>query len=147
MSRHSVIGLSALALASLGASPAAGCSLAFQTPRQRVASADRAVFGHVLWVHFASAADPAPGRAMSPNRRFVAKLAVNRIYKGRTSRSVRISGATDGASCGFGVLRPRQALGLLLERPGPPYAVFLGSRISRTDLGRTTGGHFRRPPR
>lgn len=127
-----LVTLTLIAGALLTAAPAGACSIAYEPPKEQVAAADRAVYGQVEWVR--------PGEG----NRYVAKLRLTRIYKGRATRAVRIRSHTDTGLCGI-ELRVGQRLGLTLDRPGPPYSASSGSVISRAELDEATGGRWSRP--
>lgn len=132
-------------VAGLAFLPAAhACSLIAIDPKDKVKSADVAIYGAVTSVRMLDAA-PAPDAVVPAGRRFEAKIRVSRVFKGSTGRVIRIRGNTDEAACGIGVLRVRQRVGLVLDRPSRPYRVGLGSRIALRDLMRATNGRWRAP--
>ncbi len=130
-------------------SAAAACSLPPQVgppppPSALIEDADVAVYGVVASFHLLPST-ARPGEPVSPDRRFEATVRVTRVFKGWAGRTVRLAGHTNGASCGFGVVRPRQRVALLLSRPSHPYAVSLQSRASLAGLLAATAGRWHRP--
>lgn len=135
-----IIGLAAgLALAPA----AAACTLVASPPKDRVRAADLAIYGVVSSVRMLD--EPPAAEVVTVGRRFEARIRVSRVFRGGTARVIRIDATTDEASCGIGTLRAGQRLGLLLNRPGRPYAAGLGSRIALSELLRATRGKWHRP--
>lgn len=108
----------------------------------RVRSADVAIYGVVSSVRMLEPAEP---DVPTVGQSFVARVRVTRVFRGMTVRVIRVLGDTDGASCGIGQLRVGQRVGLLLDRPGQPFAVSQGSHITLRELLRGTHGRWRRP--
>jgi hypothetical protein len=158
MSRTTLAILVALA-AGLALAPAAqACTLAapatqdpVRAAQQRVRSADVAVYGVVLSVRVleppATAEPPAgePPPTSIVGEEFEARVRVTRVFEGLTWRVVRVRGNTNGALCGIGRLRPRQRVGLLLDRPARPFRVSLASRTTLSELLRGAHGRWRSP--
>jgi len=116
---------------------------------QRLRSADLAIYGVVLSVRTLQA-PAAPGPTGEPpppvvGEEFEARVRVTRVFRGMTWRIVRVRGNTNGALCGIGLLRPRQRVGLLIDRPGRPFHVGLGSRTTLSELLRGAHGRWRSP--
>ena len=86
-----------------------------------------------------------PGGPPDLNQRFVATVRVTRVFKGWAGRTVRISGGISGASCGFGVVAPRQRVALRLDKPSKPYAVSIASRVTLAGLLAATDRRWRPP--
>ena len=146
-----VLTMLVLVVAGLVLAPAVhACSLAGPAPgdeerfaEMRLRSADVAIYGVVLSVRVPEA--PAAAGPQRVGQRFEAKVRVTRVFKGRTSRVVRVRGNTDEASCGIGELRVGERLGLLLDRPSRPFRVGLSSRITLKELLSATRGKWRKP--
>jgi hypothetical protein len=110
----------------------------------RLRSADVAIYGVVSSVRMLAV--PAEADAPAPiGQDFEARVRVTRVFRGMTVRVIRVRGNTDGASCGIGLLRVRQRVGLLLDRPGRPFPVSLGSRTTLSELLRGAHGRWRGP--
>ena len=123
---------------------------AVQAAQLRVRSADVAVYGVVSSVRVLegpAAPEPPAGEPPPPDvgEEFEARVRVTRVFKGMTWRVVRVRGNTNDALCGIGRLRPRQRVGLLLDRPGRPFSVGLASRTTLSELLRGTHGRWRHP--
>ena len=86
-----------------------------------------------------------PGEPVSADQRFEATVRVTRVFKGWARRTIRIAGSTSGATCGYGVLAPRQRVALRLDKPSHPYGVSITSRVTLKDLLAATGGRWHRP--
>lgn len=108
----------------------------------RVRSADVAVYGVVSSLRML---EPVERDVATVGQSFEARVRVTRVFWGMTVRVIRVRGNTDGASCGIGELLVGQRVGLLLERPGRPFTVGLGSRITLRELLQGTHGRWRRP--
>jgi hypothetical protein len=151
MSRATLTTLLALA-AGLALAPSAhGCTLAapatqdpVEAAQQRVRSADVAIYGVVSSVRMLD--DAAEADAPRPiGQDFEARVRVTRVFRGMTVRVIRVRGNTDGATCGIGLLRVRQRVGLLLDRPARPFQVSLASRTTLSELLQGTEGRWRSP--
>jgi hypothetical protein len=105
---------------------------------------DVAVYGVVASFHLLPSTTP-PGLPVSPDQRFVATVRVTRVFKGWARRTIRITGGTSGATCGFGVVAPRQRIALRLDKPSNPYGVSITSRVTLKDVLAATGGRWHRP--
>lgn len=137
--------------AGLASAPiAAACSLVpivaddkVTAAKLKLSSADIAIYGVVSSVRILK--PPAAQTLPTIGERFEARIRVTRVFKGITTRILRVRGDTNGASCGIGELRVREHLGLRLNRPSRPYRVGLSSRITLLELLRATDGKWRRP--
>ena len=126
-----------LALVGVAILPAAAhaCSIAAMPAKERIARADKAIFGEVL-----------SRKALGPSERGVGerfryRFRVIERYKGRTRPRIRLTSHTDSGTCGIRPLKVGARRGLLLHGKRGPWAVGLGSFISRSALRRD------RPPK
>jgi hypothetical protein len=105
------------------------CSIVAQSPRERVHSANLAVWVEVLRVH---QIDAPPNRAP----RWEATVRRLKTFKGHASRVFRVRSTTDEALCGLPMFEVGRRVGLLLAAPGPPFWIGAASTISLADLRR-----------
>src|SRR4051812_15017917 len=96
---RSALVLAVLACALVLPAGAQACSLRYFGPKARVGAAQLAVYGRVMSRELV---DPGTGRAGGAVYRY--RLDVARTYKGRPVRSLVMTGSSDGATCGVGVL-------------------------------------------
>jgi len=113
----------------LPCSSAMACSIAAQSPRERVHSASLAVWVEVLRVN---------PIGVTPNgaSKWEATVRLLRTFKGRASPVFRVRSQTDGGLCGLPMFEAGRRVGLLLAGPGPPFEIGSGSIISLADLRR-----------
>jgi hypothetical protein len=138
MRRVIVIGGCAAALAGVTAAPAAACSVIspLPTPTEEFDFAHYALYGRVVSV-----------RAQDElSDRYVAKVRIARVYKGRMGSAVRVRYTTQEGACGL-TLKVGQRIGLLLRRPGRPFSISMFNPISRAILDDITNGRWHRPHR
>jgi hypothetical protein len=126
--RRAVMGALILVVV-LPCSSAMACSIAAQTPRERVHSARVAVWVEVLRVDQIGATSNGASRWEATVRRL-------RTFKGRPSPVFRVRSTTDEALCGLPTFEAGRRVGLLLAGPGPPFEIGAGSTISLADLRR-----------
>jgi hypothetical protein len=113
----------------LPCSSAMACSIAAQSPRERVHSARLAVWVEVLHVDQV-------GATANGSPRWEATVRRLRTFKGRPSPVFRVRSNTDTAACGLAMFEAGRRVGLLLAGSGPPFEIGSGSTISLADLQR-----------
>ena len=139
-----------LALGLCAPSVAAACSLPAPPdppppPSALIKDYDVAVYGVVASVRLLPSTTP-PGQPVSADQRFVATRPRDARVQGlgRGARSGSPAG-TSGATCGFGIVAPRQRVALRLDKPSNPYGVSIVSRVTLDGLLAATGGRWHRP--
>jgi len=130
-----------VAFAAAGTGSAQACSIAVENPpptaAEVVEGVDLAIYGQVVSIR---ALSEAPGSS------FEAKIRIQRVYRGKTGSALRVRYTTDEGLCGI-TLTDGRRIGLLLDRPGPPFRIGLGSTVTRAFLDRATDGRYHRPNR
>ena len=129
-----------LAVLAVGAGSAQACSISPEVPppteAEVVERSDLAVYGRVVSIRELS----------EGNSTFEARIRIQRVYRGKTGSALRARYTTDEGACGT-TLTDGERVGLLLNRPGPPFQIGVGSTVSRAFLDRATDGRYHRPNR
>ena len=121
----------ALTLLLLAASDAMACTLAAtRTPRQRVHAAKLAVYVEVVSARTVETTADGVSTWEATVRRL-------KTFKGRPAAVFRVHSETDRrGGCHLSMFQSGERVGLLLDGPGPPFHIGLGSTITLSELRR-----------